>query len=32
MPNDEYIGWTVYFGRIAQRQELADKMSRHQGR
>lgn len=27
---DEYVGWTVYYGRKAQRQELAQKMAKHE--
>ena len=25
LSNDEYVGWSVYFGRKAQRQEMAAK-------
>lgn len=29
MGNDEFVAWSVYYGRKAQRQELATKMARH---
>jgi hypothetical protein len=25
LSNDEYVGWSIYFGRKAQRQEMAAK-------
>jgi len=25
MPNDEFLTWSVYFGRLAQERELAEK-------
>jgi hypothetical protein len=32
MGNDEYVRWAIYYGRKAQRQELAMKMAQHNGR
>jgi hypothetical protein len=30
--NEEFVEWSVYYGRKAQRQELAAKMARHERR
>jgi hypothetical protein len=29
MSNDEFVHWAIYYGRKAQRQELATKMARN---
>lgn len=28
MGNEEFVGWTVYYGRLSQKQELASKSGR----
>lgn len=29
MSNDEFVQWQIYHARVAQRQELAEKMAKH---
>jgi hypothetical protein len=29
MSNDEFVRWHIYYARIAQRQELGERMAKH---